>query len=277
MTAWETRLQVVRELEKEPLRNIVLLKQLAAFPGSTSVYRVTDSAGAASLVLLDVAASPYDRQTYPVATCTAVISSDHPSLTTRLLDVVPKDVGVVFKLATDTDRDAVAARFTVEPAACFLSYTSKLRFGRDARVRVTREVDDAVLRMFEDQGHARTWLGPLLASGCAFACVADVNGQPGSVCFAFESYRRVWEVGGVFTPLPLRGRGLAAMVVRTALAVLGERGLTPRYQVSADNAASIALAEGVGLERFLTLTHHLRRPTGLDTGRGAGRALAPRA
>ncbi len=277
MIAREARLELVRELESEPLRNIVLLKQLAALPSSTSVHRVTDSVGAASLVLLDIAASAYDRQTYPVAACTAVISSDHPSLTARLLDLVPRDVGVVFKLATDADRDAVVARFTVEPAACFLSYTSRLRFGRDACVRLTREVDEAVLRMFEDQGHCRTWLGPLLASGCAFACVTDVNGQAGSVCFAFENYRRVWEVGGVFTPLHLRGRGLAAMVVRTALAVLGERGLTPRYQVSANNAASIALAEGVGLERFLTLTHHLRRPTGLDAGRGAGRALVPRA
>jgi RimJ/RimL family protein N-acetyltransferase len=267
MIASEARIGAVRRLEREPLRNIVLLKHLAAFPDSTSVHCVTDNAGTASLVLLDAAASVYDRQTYPDAAWAALISSDHPTLTARLLDVVPKDVGVVFKLATDADRDAVAAQFTIEPAACYLSYSSRLRFGRDSRVRVTRDVDDAVFRMFEEQGHARTWLGPLLASGSAFACVVDVNGAPGSVCFAFENYGRVWEVGGVFTPSSLRGRGLAGMAVRTALAVLGERDLTPRYQVSADNGASIALAEGIGLECFLTLTHYLHQRS--DTAPGA--------
>jgi hypothetical protein len=49
------------------------------------------------------------------------------------------------------------------------------------------------------------------------------------------------------------------MAVRTALAELGELGFTPRYDVNADNEASVALAERLGLERFLTLTHHLRR------------------
>jgi RimJ/RimL family protein N-acetyltransferase len=76
---------------------------------------------------------------------------------------------------------------------------------------------------------------------------------------AFESYGRIWEIGGVYTLESLRGRGLAQMAVRTALAELGELGFTPRYDVNADNKASVALAERLRLERFLTLTHHLRR------------------
>jgi RimJ/RimL family protein N-acetyltransferase len=254
------RVDLLRELEKQPLRNIVLLKHLAAFPNDTRGYRVADGAAVASLVLLNTAASEYDRETYPVAVWAALISSDHPSLTARLLEAVPQDVGVVFKLAMDADRDAVAARFRIEPAACFLSYTSSLQFNRDARVRVTRDVADAVLRMFEHQGHGRAWVRSLLAAGRGFACVLDVDEEPGAACLAFENCGQVWEVGGVYTHEPLRGRGLGGTVVRTALAVLGERGLIPRYQVNAENAASIALAKSVGLQRFLTLTHYLYCP-----------------
>ncbi len=204
--------------------------------------------------------SAYDLETYPSANWVALISSGHRSLTDHLFDFVPKDVGMVFKLAADADREVMAARYRTEGAACFLSYTCNLRFCRDKRVCVTRAPDEAALDMFEGQGHARAWLQPLLSSDRAFDCIVQVNGRTNSVCFAFENYGRVWEVGGVFTPINSRGRGLARRTVQTALAVLRERGLIPRYQVSADNKASIALANGIGLQRFLRLTHHLRRP-----------------
>ena len=182
-------------------------------------------------------------------------------MTGRLLDFVPEDDGIVFKLATEADRQAVAARFPVEASARFLSYTSKQRFIRDQRVRMTTELDDIVLSVFEDSGYVRTWLGPLLAAGRAFICVVDVDGALGSICLAFESYGRIWEIGGVYTLESLRGRGLAQTAVRTALARLGELGFTPRYDVNAENAASVALAQRLGLDRFMTLTHHLRRPS----------------
>ncbi len=251
---------LVALLEQDALRNIVLLKHLTAFPDSTRGHRIADDGGSATLVLLDTAASAYDRQAYPEAAWAALIASDHAALTDRLLDRVPRDAGVVFKLASDADRAAVVARFAVAPGASFLSYSVDRRFERDAEVRMTDAPGEAALRLFEQQGHDRSWLLSCLGSGSAFACIADADGGPGAVCFAFRNHGQVWEVGGVFTPEPFRGRGLAGRVVRTALAVLHERGLTPRYQVSADNAASIGLAESLGLRHFLTLTHHLRRP-----------------
>ena len=36
----------------------------------------------------------------------------------------------------------------------------------------------------------------MLADGRAFACVLEQNDAPLSVCFAFENFGPVWEVGG---------------------------------------------------------------------------------
>ena len=114
---------------------------------------------------------------------------------------------------------------------------------------------DSVLRLFESQGHPRDWLLPLMASGRAFACVLELDGEPRSACLAFENHRQIWEVGGVVTPTPHRGQGFAARVVRTALAELQRRKLVARYQVNEDNLPSIRLATSVGLRQFLQLTH----------------------
>ena len=56
---------VVEALAREPLRHIVLLKQLLAYPEHVKVHRVSGAAGAATLVALDTSVSAYDRQAYP--------------------------------------------------------------------------------------------------------------------------------------------------------------------------------------------------------------------
>jgi len=99
-----------------------------------------------------------------------------------------------------------------------------------------------VLDLFESQGHSREWLCPLLSSGHAFACALEQDRHPRAVCLAFQNHRRIWEVGGVVTPVQHRGQGLASRVVRSSLAELRRRGLVPRYQVNEGNLPSIRLA-----------------------------------
>ena len=132
---------------------------------------------------------------------------------------------------------------------------SAASFVADGEVSVSRSASDGVLGLLESQGHPRDWLRPLLASGRAFACALGHDGEPRSVCIAFENYRQIWEVGGVVTPTPHRGQGFAARVVRTALAELQRRKLVARYQVNEDNLPSIRLATSAGLRQFLQLTH----------------------
>jgi ribosomal protein S18 acetylase RimI-like enzyme len=250
-------LEVVSGLERQPLRNIVLLKHIEAFREHVSVVQASDGPDTATLVLLDTTASPYDRETYPQAAFAALISSDHPRLTRRLLGSVPARGDVVFKLASDGDRDVVAERFAISRATSFLSFTGDghVIFAADGEASVSTSASDGALRLLESQGHPRDWLRPLLASGRAFVCALEKDGEPRSVCIAFENYRQVWEVGGVVTPAPHRGQGLAARVVRTALAELQRRKLVARYQVNEDNLPSIKLATSAGLRQFLQLTH----------------------
>jgi predicted GNAT family acetyltransferase len=255
-SAADNLFDIVDRLERQPLRNIVLLKHIEAFREDVSVAQVFDGPDTATLVLLDTTGSLYDRQTYPQATFAALISSDHPRLTRRLLDSVPAHGHVVFKLAGDGDRDVVAERFPISRATSFLSFTGNehATFVADGQVSIARSASDEVLRLLESQGHPRDWLLPLLASDRAFVCVLEHAG-PLSVCIAFENHRQIWEVGGVVTPAPHRGRGFAARVVRTALAELQRRKRIARYQVSEDNLPSIRLATSVGLRQFLQLTH----------------------
>ena len=249
--------EAVRQLEREPLRNIVLLKHIEAFPEHVSVAQLSAAREMATLVLLDTRASAYDRATYPEASFAALIASDAPALTRRLLDAVPSQGHIVFKLGSDTDRNVVTERFAIRRATSFLSFTGgpATDDARDSAVSVSAAASDAAFTLFESQGHSRDWLKPLLASGRAFACILEDEAELRSACIAFENYRRIWEVGGVVTPAAHRGRKFASRVVRAALAELQRRGLVARYQVNEDNEPSIRLAASVGLRRFLQLTH----------------------
>jgi len=252
---------VIAGLARNPLRNIVLLKHLEAYPDHTRVHHLSDGAAAATLVLLETAVSAYDREAYPVAKYAALIASDAPALTLRLLDAVPDNAAVVFKVAGDADGAAIASRFAARQTAEFWSFTSAAPFARDADVALSQSPGDAAFDLFAAQGHARDWLAPLLASDRAFACSLGPPEKPLAVCFAYENYRDVWEVGGVVAPPEFRGRGYAARAVRTALAELYRRRLTPRYQVDRNNTPSVRLAESVGLQRFLAITHFLHLPS----------------
>uniref|UniRef100_A0A9E8A198 N-acetyltransferase domain-containing protein n=1 Tax=Bosea sp. NBC_00436 TaxID=2969620 RepID=A0A9E8A198_9HYPH len=256
------RTKLIGDLEREPLRNVVLLKQLAAFPKYTTGYRATDHAGAtAHLVVLDAQASSYDREAYPTAASVALISSNDAAMTARVISVLSRDRGIVFKLASAVDHKVVASCFPVERKAAFHSFTAGSEFERDEDVHTGNDPSDMAISLLQGQGHPRDWLLPLLQSDKAFVCNINVGGALASVCITFESYGRVWEVGGVVTPEAFRGRGLAGRVVRTALAVLSERALIPRYQVNGDNHASLSVARKTGLQHFLTLEHYLYNPS----------------
>ena len=77
--------QIVDELARDPLRNIVLLKHVLAYPEHSKVHRVSDETGAATMVMVDASVTSYDRQAYPRAAFAALISSDHPDLTAQLM------------------------------------------------------------------------------------------------------------------------------------------------------------------------------------------------
>jgi hypothetical protein len=141
------RQEIVDELARDPLRHIVLLKHLLAYPEHVRIHRVSNAAGAATLVAVEASVSSYDRQTYPRAAVAAVISSDHPTLTTSLLPYIPRGVGVVFKLSQAADLPPIQSQFTVKRRTAFVSFTSSGTDGSAAGVRITTEPSDATLRL----------------------------------------------------------------------------------------------------------------------------------
>lgn len=253
--------ETIDELARDPLHNVVLLKQLLSFPDHVRVHRATGSRGTATLVALDVSASAYDRHAYPDARIAAFIASDHPDLTASLLSHLPDRTGIVFKLSRPDDLAAVERRFAVTRRTAFISFTSSCPVvpalvESEPVARVVSALDDATFDLLEAQGHERCWLEPRLRDGKAFACVLERDDGVASACFAFENFAPVWEVGGVLTVPSHRRRGHATRVVRRALAELADRGLTPRYQVEEGNLPSIRLAESVGLVPFVTIAHY---------------------
>ena len=67
MTPLTTAPAVIEALARDPLRHIVLLRQLVAYPAHVKVHRVSGAAGTATLVALDTSVSSYDRHAYPKA------------------------------------------------------------------------------------------------------------------------------------------------------------------------------------------------------------------
>jgi len=246
----------IEELAHDPLRHVVLLKQLLAYAAHVKAYRASGDTGRAILLAVEASASAYDRNAYPEARIVAFISSDHPDLTASLLSCLPSDVGIVFKLSHEADVLPVDSRFSVSRRTAFVSFTSVDVAKPDAEVLVSTTPSMAVLRMFETQGHEQGWVEPMLESGRAFACVLEQGGDSASVCLVYENWGPVWEVGGVVTAPMQRQKGFGARVVRTALAELGKRRMKPRYQVEEHNVGSIALARSVGLAPFVTITHY---------------------
>ena len=257
MVAIRDRDEIIERLGADPLGNVVLLKHLQAFPRHTRAFQCVSPAGAATLVLLDTAASDYDRKTYPAAAHAALIRSDDAALTEALLSEIPRLGGIVFKLSSTAERDIVQSRYPLTRKTSFLSFTSPEFSPACDDVTIADGATDAMYALFRTQDHARDWLSPLLANGQAFTCAIGSGGEPLSVCFAFQSHGSVWEIGGVVTRPDRRGHGLGSRVVGAVLAELARRGLKARYQVHEDNIASIRLAGALGMKPLLRLTHYL--------------------
>lgn len=252
------RAAIIARLAADPLENVVLLKHLTAYPEATRALSAAEGGENATLVLLDAAASPYDRATYPEADVVAFLASDSEVLSGHLLRHVPLGGGAVFKLAREADRAALAGMLATTRTTAFHSFTAAVAHERDPSVRVTRQPRNDDYALLAMQGHDRAVLEPLLVAGDAFVCALDDpgSGATAAVCCAFVNHGPVHEVGGVFTRPDRRGQGLAPRVVTTALAVLRENGHSARYNVEETNPASLRLAARLGLRHFLTLTHH---------------------
>ena len=211
------------------------------------------------LMLLETQASPFDARVYPSTRYVALPTATDAEAARAVLADVPADCDLVFKLIDERTRDVVAERFPLERQTAYVSYTSgERRFSRAPRVQVSDRLDERCLALYAANGYSREEMETYFDRG-AFSLALYAQGPPVSTCFCFPNLQQVWEIGGVHTVEGHRRKGYARKVVETALAVLGDRGYVPRYQMHEDNLPSIRLAESVGLKRFLVTEHYLFR------------------
>jgi GNAT superfamily N-acetyltransferase len=259
--------QATAFLRRDLLRNIVPLKLLHGHPQAIGCFYAEEQGSAGALLLLPTHVSPFDRATYPATDYVVLLAADGPAAGRALLDHIPADQRLVFKLPGDAERALVAQRFALRRTTAYISYSwvegRQLSHWDD--VAVAEQLDQRCLDLYEQQGHSRDSVQSIFAAGQALSCTYYRDELPVASCFAFRNFEHVWEVGGLFTLPSERRQGLGRRVVETALHALAVRGLTPRYAVHEGNQPSQRLAQAVSLRAFVTTTHFLVEPVAPGT------------
>ncbi|ANY67226.1 hypothetical protein BBD42_12680 [Paenibacillus sp. BIHB 4019] len=269
--------QIVRLLEEDTLTNITLLKMIEAYEASIIIQFIEGSEPSqwGLLLLLPVEAYPYDQQTYPEADYIAFVAYTEQSLLPELLTAVPAGTRLVFKLQKDEYREQLANYYELEQARAYISYTSQDELTsssvqhhklhkpihkaiRNEDVVKHEALAEELLPLLCSNGYTPEELRGYFAAG-AYSFVIYRDGEAAAGCFIFRNYNEIWEIAGVHTREHWRGQGLARQLVAAALEQLRQLGLRPRYHVLETNAASIRLAESLGLLPFMKLTHHTMR------------------
>lgn len=249
-------------LKCDPLRNIVPLKMLTAYPTAIETHYYEAGSAAAALLLFPTSAFAYDRATYPDLDLVVLLAATTLDAAATLLPLIPSQQNLIFKLMDAGVYNLLAEHFALQRVTAFLSYTATQSdaFMPNADVAVADQVDERLVPYFAEQGHDQAELSRYFAGGQARAFTLYQAGEPVAACFTYQNFESVHEIGGVFTLPTQRRKGYAQKVVETAVHSLLTRGCLPRYQVHEINRPSIALAEQMGLTRFVTVEHWRHTP-----------------
>ncbi|MFZ4657608.1 MAG: GNAT family N-acetyltransferase [Caldilineaceae bacterium] len=244
-------------LKRDPLRNIVPLKMLTAYPAAIETHYYEAGDEAAALLLFPTNAFAYDRATYADLDLVVILAATTTEAATALLPQIPMQKRLIFKLMDAHVSDLLATRFALQRVTAFLSYTATAsdHFAPDAEVVTAAQVDERLYPHFAAQGHDVEELQRYFADGQARAFTLYQAEAPIAACFTYRNFEQIHEIGGVFTIPSERRKGHAQQVVTTAIHSLLQRNCLPRYQVHEGNHPSIALAEQIGLTRFVTVEH----------------------
>jgi ribosomal protein S18 acetylase RimI-like enzyme len=214
---------------------------------------VEGPAGWALLSLLPADAFDYDRATYP-GRRVALIDGTDAGAKRALLDGLPPGALVV-KTSDPAAIAHLAATRGATRARSFLSFTAgDVLPAAPAGLLEGAAPPPAVAAMFAANGYEPREIAQHFADGARWFA-AERDGAVRAAGFVFRNFESIWEIGGVHTDPAHRRQGLARAVVAAALRHLTGSGRIPRYQVRADNAASVALAEASGLRLFLRFEH----------------------
>jgi GNAT superfamily N-acetyltransferase len=251
------RLRAASYLGRAPFQNIMPLKHLHTYGDRIACDYIAHGDDQGVLLRIPTSVSSWDAATYPEVRMVAMLVCDTRAVGEALLSRIDPGERVLFKLIGPLEKQLVRERYAIERTTAFISYTTDRAQGYHAHpdVAVTAAPRADCLAIFASEGHDPAWLAQALAHDEALLCVKEQGGAIAAACFAARISGAIWEIGGLYTPPPLRRQGHAQHVVEAALAALAARGLVPRYQVRETNGASSRLAEKLGMRPFVVVEH----------------------
>jgi ribosomal protein S18 acetylase RimI-like enzyme len=248
-------------LREAPLQHVVTLKMLHSVGPATKFRLLEDRDGWALVSLIPTGAFEYDRQTYPDRDFVVLVDGTSVGGKLELLAELPPGA-LVIKTYDQIVKDYFERHRSARLARSFISFTaseSTSRAPQNSSVSEGIAPRPDITRLFAANGYLESEIARSFADGARWFAI-ERGGQPRSVGFVFRNFESVWEIGGILTEPAFRRQGFARQIVAAALRHLGEQGCIPRYQVRADNTASIQLAKAVGLRQFLQIDHLLVDP-----------------
>jgi GNAT superfamily N-acetyltransferase len=244
-------------LKTDSLKHIVHLKMIEAYAEHITCRYERHGAQEGALLLIPTPVIPFDAKTYPGSKFVALLAGSDRETVGCLVRHIPRRTSLVFKLVDDVTKDAVLQAFPSRRMAAYVSYTTgEQRFRPHPSVVTSAALDERVLPCYQANGYTPGELEGFFEHGALSFTIYD-GVRPLSTSFTFKNYDKIWEIGGVYTAPAQRRRGLARLVVETALYAVLSRGYIPRYQVAEANIPSIRLAETSGLTKFVVAEHYL--------------------
>jgi len=250
----------VAYLKTDALKHIVHLKMIEAYAEHATCRYERHGAQEGALLLIPTPVIPFDAKAYPGSEFVALLAGSDREMVDRLVRHIPQQTSLVFKLVDDMTKDAILRAFPSQRMAAFVSYTTgERRFRPHPSVVMSAVLDGRILPCYQANGYTPGEMAGFFKQGALSFTIYD-GAQPFSTCFTFKNYDKIWEIGGVYTALAQRRKGLARLVVETALYAVLSRGYIPRYQAAETNIPSIRLAQSLGLTKFVVAEHYLHCP-----------------
>ena len=163
--------QILAYLNRDPLKHIVQLKMLSAYPGDIKSFYITSGTSAGVLLLLPTKVSPFDAVAYPATEYVVLMAADTPAVTGLALEQIPVNRKLVFKLINRRDRAVIEQQYPLEHKATYISYTydDNLQFIHSNDIVISDTLDTRLLPLFAENGYLRDELEPYFNSGKAMA------------------------------------------------------------------------------------------------------------
>jgi len=256
-------LAAIQRLSSDKLANLMTLKMLNLFPENCETTLFEDRSGWACLTELDVAASFWDRASYPHLNKVVLIDGNSEPFLARAFAAADKD-DVVFKVHSPYLKSLLGVLPGARCVQSFVSCTRKRPEAEepdtDPAINESSVLTPDAIAGFSVNGYTPEELHAYFVRGARLFNL-DIDGKSVSRCFIFLNYGEIWEIAGVYTEPDSRKRGYAQRLVSHAVRAIEESGGICRYQFKSDNSGSRAVARAVGLDCFLEVDHWVRERT----------------